>query len=145
MLTVAHGSFCLVDLADAIARAVASGGTDIVGAVMRVNIVGVGRFGVSLYGEGQRAIRKEFKQNEIDYLLRERRIVEYYINGLEALGNECNDQNLKQFVAGFKDSEAYKQAFADTSDYAINQGVPENLVLKTKFDIDAFFGGSENG
>lgn len=144
MLTVAHGTFCLVDLADAIARAVASGGTDIVGAVMRVNIVGVGRFGVSLYGEGQRAIRKDSKQNDIDYLLRERRIVEYYINGLEVLGNECNDQTLTQFVASLKDSDAYKQAFADTSDYAINHGVPENIVLKTKSDIDAFFGGSDN-
>ena len=45
MLTVAHGTFCLVDAGDAVGRALVSGGGtfNVVEFVLRLNVVGVGR------------------------------------------------------------------------------------------------------
>ena len=53
MLTVSHGTFCLVDVGDAVGRSlIAGGGTfNAVEFVLRLNVVGVGRFAISLYGE----------------------------------------------------------------------------------------------
>ena len=58
MLPVAHGTFCLVDVGDAVGRSfVAGGGTfNEVEYVLRLNVVGVGLFAISLYGETRRAV-----------------------------------------------------------------------------------------
>lgn len=50
MLTIAHGTFCLVDIGDAVGRSfVVGGGTfNAVEFVLRLNVVGVGRFALSL-------------------------------------------------------------------------------------------------
>ena len=52
MLTVAHGTFCLIDAGDAVIRGFATGGGtfNAVEFCMRINIIGVGRFAISLYG-----------------------------------------------------------------------------------------------
>jgi len=58
MLTVAHGTFCMMDLGDATIRAfITGGGTfNVTEFFLRLNIVGVGRFTISLYDEAKRAI-----------------------------------------------------------------------------------------
>ena len=58
MLTVAHGTFCVMDIGDATIRGfIAGAGTfNPTEFFLRLNIVGVGRFAISLYGEGKRAL-----------------------------------------------------------------------------------------
>src|SRR5699024_3831794 len=58
MLTVAHGTFCMVDLSDATIRSFMTGGGqfNVTEFFLRLNIIGIGRFTISLYGEGKRAI-----------------------------------------------------------------------------------------
>lgn len=62
MLTVAHGIFCLIDAGDATLHGFISGGGtfDVKEFFMRLNIAGVGRFTISLYGEGNRAVKRYF-------------------------------------------------------------------------------------
>ena len=69
MLTVAHGTFCLIDLGDATVRGFATGGGtfNIVEFFMRLNIVGVGRFTNFSLTEKQeeelKQVRQKSKQN----------------------------------------------------------------------------------
>jgi len=51
MLTVAHGTFCLIDAGDAVIRGFATGGGsfNVVEFCMRINIVGVGSEAVARY------------------------------------------------------------------------------------------------
>ena len=58
MLTVAHGTFCIVDISDASVRSFVTGGGSFkpIEFFLRFNIVGVGRFTISLYGEFKREI-----------------------------------------------------------------------------------------
>lgn len=53
---------------------------------MRVNIVGVGRFTISLYGEAKRGLNKHSAQNELSFIKRERVVVTYYINDDSFIG-----------------------------------------------------------
>lgn len=70
MLTVAHGTFCLIDAGDAVIRGVITGGGyfNVVEFFLRLNIVGIGRLTISLYGEMTRTIKKSGLENEA-YLL----------------------------------------------------------------------------
>ena len=76
MLTVAHGTFCLIDLGDSVVMGFTKGvgSFNAVEFVMRLNIVGLGRFAISLYGEGYRSISyynktKEFVVNKVKTLI----------------------------------------------------------------------------
>ncbi len=88
MLTVAHGTFCLLDTTDAAIRGVAAGaGTfNVREFVMRLNLVGAGRFAISLYGEGVRAVALQTAGPNAEFARRERTIVEDYLDGLRELG-----------------------------------------------------------
>lgn len=61
MLTIAHGTFCLIDVGDAVIRGFITGGGyfNVVEFFLRLNIVGIGRLTISLYGEMTRTIKKE--------------------------------------------------------------------------------------
>ena len=91
MLTVAHGTFCLIDASDAVIRGFATGGGsfNVVEFCMRINIVGVGRFAISLYGEANRGKKKKAAQEEAYFLRREKIVVEDYITGLKYLMTVC--------------------------------------------------------
>lgn len=143
MLTVAHGTFCLVDIGDAIGRSLIDGGGNfnIVEFVLRLNIVGVGRFSVSLYGETQRAIKYNTTKKEADFASRQIIIINNYIDGLKILTNKYNDTHLLQFINDFENSTAYKEAFEKSVALATLRDVPKNKILKNKSDIDKFFGG----
>ncbi len=58
MLTVAHGAFCLLDVGEAVGQGFAKGGGyfNVMEFAMRVNLPGLGRFGVSLLGEANRGV-----------------------------------------------------------------------------------------
>lgn len=143
MLTVAHGTFCLVDIGDAVVRAYIRGDKkfDYVEFVLRLNIVGVGRFAISLYGETKRAISYGRAKREADFASREIIIVRNYIEGLKILASKYDDTQLLTFIADFQKSDAYIAAFGKSVELAELRNVPANKILKTKADIDKYFGG----
>ncbi len=141
MLTVAHGTFCLIDVGEATAKGfVAGGGTfNAVEFVMRLNIVGVGRFAVSLYGETKRAISYNNAKQDAAFADRQVIIVENYIKGLEILSAKYNDSYLLTFVKDFENSNAYKEGFFKSVQLARMREVPEEHILNNKKDIDKYF------
>ena len=128
MLTVAHGTFCLVDAGDAVGRAFVSGGGtfNAVEFVLRLNVVGVGRFAISLYGEAKRAVSYNHAKREADFAAKEITVVENYIEGLKILSVKYDDSRLLTFVADFKKSGAYIEAFGKSVQLAELRNVPTN-------------------
>ena len=141
MLTVAHGTFCLVDVCDAVIRGfdAGSGSFNVVEFAMRLNIVGVGRFAISLYGEVSRGVKKNRAQEDVYFLRREQVILEDYIEGLKYLSKIYDDKNLLTFVNDLKKSDMYKSAFLKSAVLAKMRNVPSEDILSTKADIDAYF------
>ena len=143
MLTVAHGTFCLVDAGDAVIRGFAAGGGSFNVSVfaMRLNIVGVGRFSISLYGEIDRGVKRNKAEENAYFLRREKVIVEDYIEGLIFLSDIYDDRDLLTFVDDLKSSDMYKTAFVKSIELAKKRNVPDDEILKSKADIDAYFAG----
>ena len=143
MLTIAHGSFCIIDLCDAVIHGFKLGvGTfNIAEFFMHLNIVGIGRFTISVYGEAKRNIQKYNYEKENYIVTRNKIVVEYYIDGLKKLSNAYNDKALMTFVEDLRSSNLYKEAFEKTAALAEMRGVPEKQILKTKADIDNYFQG----
>lgn len=146
MLTVAHGTFCLIDVSDATIRGftTGAGSFNVVEFFMRLNIVGVGRFTISLYGEAKRGIQSSKAKNEVLFIKREKVVVLDYMSGLRVLSAAYNDEQLLNFVNDFQSSGLYKQAFGKSVQLAELRGVPENQILKSKSDIDSFFRGGSS-
>ena len=144
MLTVAHGTFCLVDLADATIHGLVGGG-NAVEFVMRLNVVGAGRFAVSLYGEVSRGFRGSKVEDDVCFLRRKRVIVEDYVAGLRVLADLYDDEQLLTLVDDLKESKAYKTAFEKSVSLAEKRRVPEERILRTKDDIDDYFMGGSHG
>lgn len=141
MLTIAHGTFCMMDIGDATIRAIIEGkGTfNVVEFALRLNIIGVGRFSVSLIGEVSRKIKYEKKKKELKYLLNEERIIKNYIEGLEILYELYDDKELLTFVEDLKDNKKYIEGFEKTVKLAEKRKVPEDKILKNKSEIDNHF------
>ena len=107
MLTVAHGTFCLIDAGDATIRGFATGGGyfNVVEFAMRLNIIGVGRFTISLYGVISRG-KKKYKAKEDAYFFqREKVVIEDYIAGLKYLSEIYDDKYLLTFIDDLKASD----------------------------------------
>ena len=130
MLTIAHGTFCMMDLGDATIRTLISG--NIGEFALRLNIIGIGRFSVSLIGEVSRKIKYEKKKKELKYLLNEERIIKNYIEGLETLYELYDDKELLTFVEDLKDNKRYIEGFEKTVKLAEKRKVPEKKILKNK-------------
>lgn len=147
MLTVAHGTFCLIDTGDAFIRGAATGaGTfNVTEFFMRLNIIGIGRFTVSLYGEAERSINAHYLKKDVSFLNKEKMLVDEYIRGLERLSQLYDDRDLVNFVDDFKNSDCYKEAFMKSVELARLRGVPEEKIIKTKAEGDAYFLGGGNG
>lgn len=143
MLTVAHGTFCIIDIGDATIRGFEKGigSFNVFEFVLRLNVVGVGRFAISLYGETRRAISYDHARESSDFAAKEITIVENYIEGLKILSAKYDDARLLTFIADFKKSDAYIKAFERSVQLAELRNVPANRILKDKADIDRYFGG----
>lgn len=143
MLTVAHGTFCLIDAGGAVAHGFATGGGsfNVTEFVMRLNIVGVGRFTISLYGEVSRGIKRYALNEEIIILRREKLILEDYVEGLKYLAEIYDDESLLLFTKELRESDMYIQAFDESVRLAKKRNVPEDEILKNKADIDFYFNG----
>ena len=143
MLTVAHGTFCMMDLGDATVRAfITGGGTfNVTEFFLRLNIVGVGRFTISLYGEAKRSVVIRKAESEAQFSRREIIIVENYLSGLTLLSELYDDKELVYFLDDFKSSDMYVQAFQKSTRLAELRKVSDNKILRTKSDIDSYFMG----
>lgn len=141
MLTVAHGTFCVMDIGDATIRGFAAGAGAFNPAefILRLNIVGVGRFAISLYGEGKRALCYWRAKKEATFAGKEKVIVENYIEGLNILAYKYDDNTLLTFVDDLRNSNMYLSAFNKTAELAQLRDVPPEKILRNKSDIDAYF------
>lgn len=140
MLTIAHGTFCLVDIGDAAIRGFASGGGNFnpVEFFLRLNIAGIGRFTISLYGETKREHNYHKAEKEALLLEKEKTILENYIEGLCILQEKYDDKEYLSLIDDLRNNE-YIQAFIKSSEIARKRGVPATKILITKEDIDGYF------
>lgn len=146
MLTVAHGTFCLLDVGDAVGRGFAAGGGyfNVMEFAMRLNLPGLGRFGISMMGEANRGF-KVYRLNKEKWSLESDRIILIdHIEGLRILADVYDDADLLKFIDDFERSDAYEKAFNKTVELAEKRGVPQDRILKNKSDIDAYFEGGNN-
>ena len=143
MLTVAHGTFCLIDMGDAVVHGFVSGGGsfNVTEFAMRLNVVGIGRFTILLYGEVRRGLKRHDVKEDIVVIHRQKMIIEDYIERLNYLAEIYDDKELLLFTQEFRKSDMYIQAFEKSVLLAEKRNVPNNLLLKNKSDIDYYFMG----
>lgn len=143
MLTVAHGTFCVLDVGDAIARGFATGGSsfNVTDFVLRLNIIGIGRFTISLYRETSRGLKRHDIKEDIIILKREKLILDDYVEGLKFLAEIYDDESLLLFTRELKESDMYVQAFEKSVILAEKRNVPKDEILRNKADIDSYFNG----
>lgn len=140
MLTIAHGTFCLVDITDAtIGGFVSGGGTfNPLEFFLRLNVAGVGRFTICLYGEAKRAINIHRAENNAEFAQKQKSLVEDYIEGLKFLRVKYKDQEYLAFIDDLL-NDNYITAISKTASLAKLRGVPQEKILETKNDIDNYF------
>lgn len=144
MLTVSHGTFCLVDAGDALIRGFASAGGmtfNVEECLLRLNIAGIGRFAISLFGEAKLSYAREKVREELFLLNRQKHIIDDYLAELKQLSAFYDDKDLLSFAHDFENSTLYRQAFEKTVALARKRGVSEGDLLKNKTNIDAYFSG----
>lgn len=139
MLTVAHGVFCVIDVGDATIRSFAKGGGTFhpVEFVLRLNIIGVGRFAVSLYGEAKEGVRYWHAKQDAKFAEKEKTIINDYIIGLKLLSQKYDDAELKTFIVQLRDGKLIEDAFQKSILLALKRDV--RSPLRTKEDIDNYF------
>lgn len=138
MLTVAHGTFILVDVGDATIRAVAKGGGNFnpVEFFLRLNLIGVGRLSISLYGEAKREINLYKAEKRAEQANTEKSITEEYIKGLRILGKMYDDKDLLT-LADDMEKGYYKVAFEKSVELVTTRG--GETALRDKQEIDNYF------
>lgn len=146
MLTTAHGTFCLIDVGDATVRGVVAGGgsIDLSEFFLRLNIIGVGRFTISLYGEAKRGIQIHKNIQLEKSLIRKKEIINSYIEGLEELSQMYDDNHLIIMISDFSNSQMYKETFFASIELAEKRKIPRNKILLTKEDGDNYFRSGKN-
>lgn len=145
MLTVAHGTFCLIDVGDALAHGFISGGGsfNVSDCLLRLNIVGLGRFSISLYGELDRGIKRKAIKKEQVILRQEKLTLNDYVEGLKLLSEIYDDKDLLIFTEELEVSEMYEKAFQKSVLLAEKRNVPDEKILRNKADIDSYFRGGK--
>ena len=137
MLTASHGTFCLLDISGAAVKGSLTGNG--AGFLMCLNVPGLERFAVSLFGEGRRSFLRHRVETDNASLIEESRILEEYISGLKALSAYYDDGMLLTFVDDLKKSSAYREALGKTVSLAEKRGVSGDRILRTVDDIDRYF------
>ena len=60
---------------------------------------------------------------------------------MKILAHQYDDHHLLMFISDFEKSDAYIKAFGKSVTLAEVRNVPVNRILKSKPDIDKYFGG----
>lgn len=141
MLTVAHATFCLIDVTDASIRSFRLGVFQSAEFFLRFNLIGVGRLTISLYGEGKRAIVYRKVERESSFAMREKVIIQHYLEGLKTLAECYDDKEKIKFITDFKSSDLYIQVFEESVTLAKQRQVADEQILKNKSEIDRYFMG----
>lgn len=141
MLTVSHAAFCAMDISDAVIRGASTG--SVAEFVLRVNVVGVGRFAISVAGEFERSHQRRILEEHSREIENQQTILNDYIEGLKLLADVYDDSNLLDFVDDLKSSDAYMLALNKTILLAEKRNVDESKVIRTKSDIDNYFKGGQ--
>lgn len=145
MLTVAHGTFCLIDISDATIRGFATGGGALFNPVeffLRLNVIGIGRFTISLYGEIKREINYHQAEKDALFAQNEKWILENYIEGLKALKEYYDDAEDYTWIFDMQ-TENYTTALDKTISMATRRGVAEDKLLKSKTEGDIYFNNNK--
>lgn len=137
MLTIAHGTFCLVDIGDAAIRGVIAGGGSFnpLEFILRINLVGVGRFAVSLYGEVKAGAKYRDALDNAELAERKKQIINNYKQGLRELSDRYDDKDILRAIDDLDTSG--QDRFEQSLKLAILREVPAPLTTKT--DIDTYF------
>lgn len=143
MLTVAHGTFCLVDLSDVIVGGIACGGgyATVYEMCVRLNVVGLSRFTISLIGEANRKHQKKQLVIEKGYLEKRNKIVDDYLDSLNLLAEQYDDEYELTFIEDLKSSQTIEIGFKKSSDLSIKRGGDS---LKSIEEVDSYFKGKHN-
>lgn len=146
MLTVAHGVFCIIDLGDATLNGIKGGAVTInpIEFFLRLNIMGVGRFTISLYGEANREISHRQSEKRDYNLNYEKEKVKLYIEGLEELSRIYNDQHLIKLISDLSKSDIFMKAMFASVELSELRKVPKANILYTKEAGDNYFGSKGN-
>lgn len=100
------------------------------------------RFNQRCYsGEIKRGIQSKKSNADVIFIKRETIIVDDYIEGLKALSEAYNDNELLTFVNDFQTSELYEDAFIKSVRLAELRNVPNEKSVKSKAEIDQYFRG----
>lgn len=138
MVLVAHASFCTTNLVDAIVEGAKTGNGYAFAAVflMRLNVPGLGKFAISLFGELKRDYKWSKQERDYNHWLTRKHIVDGYIETLLSIEDYYDDTNILDFIDSFEDAN-YPECFKNSVALARQRGV--SGALKTKEDIDAYF------
>lgn len=145
MLTTSHGTFCLVDASDALINGVrmGNGGFNTVESIMRLNVIGVGRLTISLYGEVKREAAYMSNKQFLYDSNREKENLRFYIEGLKKLNEIYDDGDLLRLIKDFSNSDVCKQSFYASVKLAEKRRVPKESILYTKQAGDSYFQGGQ--
>ena len=142
MLTVAHGTFCLIDISEATLNGLKEG--SFVGVAIRLNIIGIGRFTISIFKEIKNIYDiKKVKEKE-ETLIMNRDLLIDYLSSLKELSTRYDDKLLFSFINDLENSKMYKEGFKKTVLLAQKRNVPDDMILHNKKEIDSFFIGESN-
>ncbi|WP_461198836.1 hypothetical protein [Enterococcus sp. N249-2] len=143
MLTVAHGTFCLLDIGEAAVSGFINGGGyfNALSCGMRLNLAGIGRFGVAVYQEAWCGIEMMKQQDIQTELLNKKAVLQNYMTGLSLLSERYDDQQLIKFVSDFEHSDVYKEVFEASVTLAQKRNVPDAMILHSKQEGDQYFMG----
>lgn len=143
MLTVSHATFELIDISDAVIRSY--GTNNPIKFIVRLNLIGVGRLSVSIYGEVGYLIDREYRKRETDYHTKRRVLIESYIEDLKKLSKRYDEKKSISEMEKATNSGDYKTALSKSIELAELRGVPESEALHSLSNIDNFFKGDFNG
>ncbi len=124
MLTVAHGTFLMSNAGNATARAFISSGVffNPIELVTRINIVGIGRFTICLYGEAKRAIQYNKANKNAYFASVEKQITQEYLEDLKILAKTHDDEtHILMSIDNFQKSGLYTESFNKSIELAIKQ------------------------
>ena len=143
MLTVAHGTFVMLDVGDAAIQGIAKGGGSFnpVEFVLRLNIIGAGRFALSLYGEVKDGVRYWRAQKDADYAAREKVIIKGYLESLNLLAEKYDDAECRIFITRLGDEMLAEDDFMKSVQLVLLRGGDP---LKSKDEIDVYFNHISN-
>ena len=141
VLTVAHGTFCLIDLTDAFLKSEKGDDFEIDQFVLYLNVVGIGCFAVSLFDEMVFFIKSKKQTKKANDKFKNLGIAKDYVEGLKQLANRYDDKYLLSFLSDFQRNELYVEALSKSEKLAQMRNVPENRILRNKADIDNYFKG----